>query len=118
MRRITAATLIELAIGTLRDEIRPTLNADQRYNLAMTLRALQTARHDILTEPEAAQWEVLDYIYDDGAGRLDQLARDIRSGKVSSATHGDLRQQLEKLLVAELDVRNPAALKRRHMAST
>jgi len=39
------------------------------------------------------------------------LSADIRSGKVSDETHPDLRRGLERLLVGELEVRNPGALK-------
>ncbi len=115
MRRISAPTLIELAIKTLKSEIQPHagLAGGQRYALAMTVRALETARREILAEPEAAHWRLLDTIYDDGEGSMAGLARDIRSAKVSDQTHGQLRHELERLLVAELEVRNPAALKAR-----
>ena len=44
---------------------------------------------------------------------MQQLAADIRSKTVSDATHEDLRKRLETLLIAELEVRNPTALKQR-----
>jgi hypothetical protein len=115
VRRINAPTLIELSIDTLRNEIQSQkkLGAEQRYALAMVIGALKTARAEILTEPDAAQWQLLDHIYDDGEGSVEQLARDIRSKAVSDETHPDLRKRLETLLVAELEVRNPAVLKRR-----
>ena len=115
MRRIHAPTLIELAIDTLTDEIQSqkSLDATQRYALAMTINALRIARAEIISEPEAAQWQLLDGIYDDGEGSMKQLARDIRTKAVSTTTHPDLHRRLEALLVAELDVRNPQALKRR-----
>ena len=115
VRRIHAPTLIELSIATLKDEIQPqaSLGGRQRYALAMTVNALTIARMELLGEPEAAHWQLLDAIYDDGEGSMRQLAADIRSKAVSDATHEDLRKRLETLLVAELEVRNPAALKQR-----
>jgi len=115
VRRIHAPTLIELSIDTLKNEIQQhnTLSSQQRYALAMVISALNTARAEILTEPEAAQWQLLDYIYDDGEGSVKQLARDIRSKAVSDETYSDLRHRLETLLVTELETRNPKALKQR-----
>lgn len=115
MRRIHAPTLIELSIATLKDEIQSqaSLGGRERYALAMTLNALATARRELLIEPEAAHWQILDAIYDDGEGSMQQLAGDIRSKAVSDATHEDLHKRLETLLIAELEVRNPAALKQR-----
>lgn len=115
MRRINAQTLIELSIETLRGDIqkRSSLGATERYALAMVLRALSTARAEIINEPEAAHWQLLDHVYDDGEGSMQQLARDIRTKTISDATHPDLRKRLETLLVSELEVRNPTALKSR-----
>lgn len=115
MRRINAPSLIELAITTLRDDVQAgaTLAPGQRYALAMAINALKTARAEIISEPDAPIWQLLDNIYDDGEGSVEQLARDIRANTVSDATHPDLRQRLETLLVAELEVRNPQVLKRR-----
>ncbi|MBU2533397.1 MAG: hypothetical protein KKB37_11695, partial [Alphaproteobacteria bacterium] len=112
MRRIHAPSLIELSIQTLQKEFQSqkSLTGQQRYALAMVMGALNTARSEILTEPDAAQWQLLDYVYDDGEGTVAQLARDIRSRTVSDATHAELRQRLEALLFAELETRNPAAL--------
>jgi hypothetical protein len=113
MRRINAESLIELAVNTLQTEIRPAIAPEARYALAMTVAALETARRELLSDSDAAQWTLLDYVYDDGEGTLDQLTKDITSGTVSDATHAELRQRLEHLLVAELEVRNPRALKGR-----
>ena len=115
MRRIHAPTLIELSIDTLQKEIQTqkSLGGPQRYALAMAINALNIARIEILGEPDAAQWHLLDEIYTDGEGSMKQLASDIRAKTVNDETHPDLRRQLETLLVAELEVRNPAALKRR-----
>ncbi len=115
MRRIHAPTLIELSIATLQNEIQAqsSLGGTQRYALAMAINALNVARIEILSEPDAAQWQLLDHLYTDGEGSMKQLAGDIRSKAISDETHPDLRQRLETLLVAELEVRNPTALKQR-----
>lgn len=119
MRRIHAPTLIELATNTLKNEIQPakSLDGSQRYALAMAISALRIARAEVISEPDAAQWALLDSIYDDGEGSMKQLARDIRDKTINDETHPNLRQRLEKLLIAELEVRNPAALKGRNADS-
>ncbi len=113
MPRISAETLIELAIQTLKTEVRDNLASAGRYPLAMTINALETARREIMCEPEAATWALLDNLYDDGEGSLKELAKDIRSGTITDETHPQLRERLEKHLIAELEVRNPRALKAR-----
>ena len=113
MPRISAETLIELAIQTLKTEVRDNVGSDGRYPLAMTINALETARHEIMCEPEAATWALLDELYDDGEGSLAELAKDIRTGTITDDTHPQLRGRLEKQLIAELEVRNPKALKAR-----
>lgn len=115
MKRINAPNLIELAIDTLKQDIQGqrALGAGERYKLAMVIRALEIARGEILSEPEAAQWQLLDDIYDDGDGTPERLARDIRQKAVTDETHERLRKGLEQILIAELETRNPAALKAR-----
>jgi enoyl-CoA hydratase/carnithine racemase len=115
MKRINASNLIELAIETLKQDIQGqrSLGAGERYKLAMVIRALEIARGEIISEPEAAQWQLLDDIYDDGNGTLERLARDIRQKTVSDKTHEGLRRGLEQILIAELETRNPGALKAR-----
>lgn len=113
MRRLAADNLIALAIKTLRAEIQPAVAADRRYDVAMTAHALEVARREILGEPDAAAWQLLDTVYDDGEGTLELLSRDIRAGKVSDETHPELRALLEQFLVSELEIRNPRALRAR-----
>ncbi len=115
MKRINASNLIELAIETLKQDIQGqrSLGAGERYKLAMVIRALEIARGEIISEPEAAQWQLLDDIYEDGNGTLERLARDIRQKTVSDKTHEGLRRGLEQILIAELETRNPGALKAR-----
>ncbi|MEM6496900.1 MAG: DUF6285 domain-containing protein [Pseudomonadota bacterium] len=117
MPKIAAETLIELAIQTLKTEVRDHVGADGRYPLAMSVNALETARREILCEPEAATWALLDDLYDDGEGSLKELAKDIRVGTINDESHPQLRERLEKHLIAELEVRNPGALKARAQAS-
>ncbi len=117
MPKIAAETLIELAIQTLKTEVRDHVGSDRRYPLAMTINALETARREILCEPEAATWALLDDLYDDGEGSLKELAKDIRTGTINDESHPQLRERLEKHLIAELEVRNPRALKARAQAS-
>ena len=118
MRRIHAPTLIELSIETLKNDIQSqnSLDGGQRYALAMASNALSIARAEIISEPDAAQWQILDHIYDDGEGSMKQLAKDVRGKAVRDGSPPDLRKRLETLLVAGLEVRNPVALKRRAAA--
>ena len=112
-RRISAETLIESAIRTLRSEIQPALGPEQRYALAMIAGALEIARRDILTDGDSALWELLDTVYPDGDGTAERLAADIRAGEVNDKAPPDLRGQLKAAVVAELRVRNPKFLKSR-----
>ena len=117
MPRISAETLIKLAIQTLKTDVRDNLRGAGRYPLAMTINALEIARREIICEPEATTWALLDEIYDDGEGNLKALAEDIRAGTITDDTHPQLRARLEKHLIAEVEVRNPRALKgRAHVA--
>lgn len=113
MRRINAESLIELVILALRTEIAPNLPREQRYAAAMVASALEIARREILTDGEAAAWKLLDTVYDDGEGSLGDLARDIRSGKISEKSHPGLEDGLREMLLAELAIRNPKAVPRR-----
>ena len=116
MRRIAAENLIALVSATLRSDIQPVVPPEKRYELAMAMRALDVARRELLGEPDAATWRLLDTIYDDGEGTLEILCADIRSGEVSDATQPELRQLLEHLLMSELEIRNPRAFKARSEA--
>lgn len=109
-RRITPESLIELAVTTLRGEIAPTLAGDARYQAAMIANALEIARRAIMVGGEEARFAVLDRVYDDGEGTLEDLARDIRAGKVSSATYPELAVMLRRLLIEEVEVHNPRFL--------
>jgi hypothetical protein len=112
-KRISAETLIELAIATLEAELAPALPAEKRYTAAMLANALGIARREILTDGESAQWKLLDALYDDGEGTLGQLAADIRTGRISDRTHPDIASRLGAFVVAELEIRNPRFLKSR-----
>lgn len=112
-RRISAETLIQLVVETLRQDIQPTLAKEQRYAMAMALNALEIARRDILADGETPLWDLLDTVYPDGDGTAQQLATDIRSGAVAPDQPPDLQDQLKQILIAELRVRNPRFLKSR-----
>ncbi|MGI9409926.1 MAG: DUF6285 domain-containing protein [Hyphomicrobiaceae bacterium] len=113
MRGVSAESLVDLVVQTLKSDVRPGISADARYALAMSVRALEIARREMLGDPESAQWELLDHVYDAGEGTTAGLALDIRHGRVSDTTHADLRQRLILHLTAELEVRNPQVLKAR-----
>lgn len=112
-KRLNAETLIALATETLKAEIVPTLAADQRFAAAMIANALDIARREITTTDDGPLWAILDGVYDDGDGSPQQLAADIRAGKVSEATHPGLGTKLRNVLIAELKVRNPRFLRTR-----
>ncbi len=111
MRGVSAESLVDLVVQTLKTEVRPAVSPDARYALAMSIRALEIARREMLAEPESAQWELLDHVYDAGEGSMAVLASDIRQGRINDTTHADLRQRLIRYLTAELEVRNPQVLK-------
>lgn len=113
VKRISAETLIELAVETLRGELQPQLPPEQRYTAAMIANALEIARRDILTDGETARWDLLDELYPDGDGDMGRLAADIRSGKVNTAKMPDLRERLRAVLIEELRIRNPRFLSSR-----
>lgn len=105
--------LLDLVAETLKAEIAPALPPDKRYALAMAANAIEIAARDIRAADEAAETVLLDAFYEDGDGTLADLARDIRSGRISGRTHPELRKRLRANLVAELKVRNPRFLKSR-----
>lgn len=113
IKRLTPETMIALAVETLKAEIVPHLPADKRYQAAMIVNALDIARREITTTDESPLWALLDQVYDDGDGNVQQLVIDIRSGKVSEASHPGLGAKLRNLLVAELKAKNPRFLRSR-----
>ena len=108
-----AGALLGLAAETLKAEIMTALPAEKRYAAAMIANALEVAAREIAGEAEAAQFALLDAVYEDGDGTLKRLAGDIRSGAVNDRSHPDLRARLKAQLIAELAVRNPRFLKSR-----
>ena len=109
-KRIAPEDLIALAGELLRDEVAASLPPEKRYAAAMIANALEIARRGIVSDGDSAAWTLLDRIYDEGEGTLDQLARDIRSGEVDTDAHPDLRDRLRDIVVAELRVTNPRFL--------
>jgi len=109
-RRIDADALLDLATEMLRADVLPALSAEQRYAGAMIANALEIARRDLAEEVEAAEWTLLDSLYEEGEGSTVQLARDIRAGTLPEGKERDLAEVLRTLLIAELRVRNPRFL--------
>ena len=113
VKRISAETLIELAVETLRGELQPALPPEQRYTAAMIANALAIARREILVDGETARWELLDAAYPEGDGDMRRLAEDIRSGKLGASRMPDLAVRLRAVVIEELRIRNPRFLKSR-----
>jgi len=112
-RRLDADALLDLVSEMLRSEIAPLLPPEKRYAAAMMGNAIDISRREIAGEAETAEFALLDAIYDDGDGTLQQLARDIRSGRIEEGGFPQLRKLLKTQLAAELAVRNPRFLKMR-----
>jgi hypothetical protein len=115
-RRVDPDALLGLAIMTLRADVLPALPPEQRYAGAMIANALEIARRGLPGEAEAAEWVLLDGLYDDGEGSIAQLARDIRAGSLPMGKEVGLAKALRALLIAELRVTNPKFLSARGIA--
>jgi hypothetical protein len=109
-KTLGAEALLDLVAEAFKAEIAPSLPPEKRYLAAMIANALDISRREMEQEEEALAFQLLDHFYEDGDGTLAQLARDIRSRKVSEATYPDLRARLKAHLVNELKVRNPRFL--------
>lgn len=109
-RRMDADALLDLATEMLRAEVMPALPPERRYAGAMIANALEIARRALAEEVEAAEWALLDDLYEEGEGSTMQLARDIRAGTLSEGKARGLAAALRTLLIAELRVRNPRFL--------
>lgn len=109
-KAIGPEALLALAAHTLRSGLLPDLPAEKRYIGAMIANAIDIAARGLDESAETVRWELLDRLYDDGEGSLQQLARDIRAGTIAPETHPDLPDQLTRLLVSELSVANPRFL--------
>jgi Domain of unknown function (DUF6285) len=103
-------SLIGLAMRSLRRDVLQALPPDQQTACAEAIRLLEIAQRQITDPGDEALWRLLDRIYDDGEGSAAELARDIRSGKVTDKTTPGLRDALKKAMIAELKVRHPAFL--------
>lgn len=103
-----AAALLEIALATFEEEIRPSLEKDKRYTGAMIANALGVAQRRLeQPDPEAALVERF------GAESLKDLARSIRGCDISGASHPALAQELLDHARAELAITNPRFLARR-----
>ena len=100
-------SLLDTAIETYRAEILPALGAQHRYVAAMIANALEiAARTNDRSEDERVA-PALGRIYGSEPATRSRLATDIRAGRITDATHPQLRSALGELLRAELAVRNP-----------
>lgn len=109
-RRIGADALLDLATEMLRADLLPALPPEQRYAGAMIANALEIARRSLAEEIEAAEWALLDGLYEEGEGSMVDLARDIRAGTLAEGKTRNLAEDLRTLLIAELRVKNPRFL--------
>ena len=112
-RRLSADTLIDIALVTLKRDILADASPEKRFAGAMIVSALETARREISSDGDTAQWDLLDKLYDDGVGTLEQLARDIRAGNIDETEIPDLAQQLRRLVIDQLRIANPRFLQSR-----
>ena len=111
-KRISADTLLELAVESLRADVMPHTAPQAHYAAAMIANAIDIARREIAADIEAPMWALLDDLYEPGDGSPRQLARDIRSGEVSEAKNPGLAKRLLKVLEAELAITDPRRLSR------
>lgn len=112
-RKLGADALLDLVAEMLRQDIAPVLPAEKRYAAAMMGNAIDIAQREITGDTETADFALLDAVYEDGDGTMQQLARDIRAGEVGHVETTKLHRLLEAQLIAELSVRNPRLLKAR-----
>ncbi|MDH3579890.1 MAG: DUF6285 domain-containing protein [Hyphomicrobiales bacterium] len=103
-----AQALLDVALSTYAQEILPGLPGDQRYTGAMIANALGIAQRR-LTNPDPAQ-SLLDRLDCD---TQEALAKAIREGAVSDATHDGLAATLLDYVEQELEITSPRFLKRR-----
>ena len=103
-----AEALVAIALETYAEEIVPELTSSKRYTGAMVANALGIARRR-LSHPDPGDALARSL----GAESLIALAKALRSGKISSASHPGLADYLLKYLEAELAITNPKFLERR-----
>lgn len=102
--------LIETALETYRAEILPTLPTEKRYAGAMIANAIAIAGRAVIHDDPAAA--LLAMVYGTEPATLAKLARDIRVGQVSEASHPALTAWLLRAVQAELEITNPKFLER------
>jgi len=107
----TVRALLDTALETLQQEILTDLPADKRYAGAMTANALAIASRHLKGENPAQ--DLLAYIGSEPGTDVDALAKAIRNGRVSDASHPELLPRLIDMLEAELRQTNPRFLANR-----
>ena len=102
------AELIEIAMGTYRDEILDELPPEKRYIGAMVANAAGIAQRRLSNpDPGAALVETL------GGETMESIAKQIRKGEISDESNADLGSVLLDHLRQELRITNPNFLTRR-----
>ncbi len=104
----TVRALLDVALETLQQEILTDLPAEKRYAGAMAVNALAIASRRLASE-EPAQ-DLLGYIGRERGTDVEALAKSIRDGSISDASHPELLPRLIAMLEAELRQTNPRFL--------
>ena len=115
-RRVDPDALLDLAIETLRADVLPALQPEQRYAGAMIANALEIARRGLPGEAEAAEWALLDDLYDDGEGSLNDSRATFAPEACRRAGRRRAGECARTLLMAELRVTDPKCLASRGIA--
>lgn len=104
----TVRALIDVALETLQEEILTDLPPEKRYAGAMTANALAIASRSLAGQKSAQ--DLLAYVGSGPVEDVDALAKAIRNGSISDASHPDLLPRLKEMLEAELRQTNPRFL--------
>jgi len=110
----TSRRLLEIAQKTYRSENLEELSGSKRYMAAMVANAMDIAARALEHEEPAGHLAgLMENAGADGSAGLTELARAIREGRISAATHPDLHETLLAYVRAKLEISNPRFLKQR-----
>lgn len=104
----TARALIDIALETFQQEILTDLPPEKRYAGAMTANALAIASRRLTGQNPAR--DLLAYVGSRSGTDVETLAKAIRNGSISDASHPELLPRLMEMLEAELRQTNPRFL--------
>lgn len=104
----TSRALIDIALETFQQEILTDLPPEKRYAGAMTANALAIASRRLTGQNPAR--DLLAYVGGGPGTDAETVAKAIRNGSVSDASHPDLLPRLMEMLEAELHQTNPRFL--------